>query len=491
MMPSAIADRLRRLVETRDRHQPVVFVGRKDELRHLQGVVDLMAPGPVKGAVRIIQGAPGTGKTSLCGYFQNRLVNEGALQAAATPPPSQEDGGPRTPALCADLECADLKKIPLDLVRTISQRIGETLRSALTRPMQDRLGMPAQAGGALRTSWGLLAQKLFRGKSWDDIREATFGLNQRSSLEDCINAYVDHAWPPNCTIALCLDEAQNCDVESSQAKENLQALCAGKHRGRLPLLCFGLPNTIGVLEQMGVSRQPDDAVRTLGCLNPGEGLQAVERTLDALGLCSDNRAWAAHLESLGMTAAEWDGWRAQTTKALADASVEFPQHVATALISLGESLLDMDRSQRFDDQLRKDILASHREHRIAYYEGRLGSAALANHRLALSAVCELLHRRNARGKTVQATEALGLLEVVNDLGRPVQDGEPILNAALARGVLGQNRVGLATITVPPIQSMQTHLRDILRTARLDAPETALPLMRRVDALEPPPAPDAI
>ena len=490
MMPSAIADRLRRLVETRDRHQPIAFVGRKDELRHLQGVVDLMAPGPVKGAVRIIQGAPGTGKTSLCGHFQNQLVNVDALQAAAAPPQGQEDGGPHAPVLCADLECADLKKIPLDLVRTISQRIGETLRSALTRPMEDKLGMPAQAGSALHTSWGLLAQKLFRGKSWDDIREATFGLNQRSSLEDCINAYVDHAWPPNCTIALCLDEAQNCDIESSQAKENLQALCAGKHRGRLPLLCFGLPNTIGVLDQMGVSRQPDDAVRTLGCLNPGEGLQAIERTLDALGLSGDNHAWSAHLDSLGMTAAEWDGWRARTAKELAEASGEFPQHIATALISLGEAMLGMNASRRFDDQLRQDVLASHQEQRIAYYEGRLGSAALTNHKLALSAVCELLHRRSLLGKTVQAAEALDLLEVVNDLGRPVQDGEIILNAAVAKGVLGQNRDGLAVITVPPIQSMQTHLRDILHTVQLDAPELALPLMQRVDELEPPPAPDA-
>ena len=490
MMPSTIADRLRRLVETRDRHQPIAFVGRKDELRHLQGVVDLMAPRPVKGAVRIIQGAPGTGKTSLCGHFQNQLVNEDAFRAAATPPQGREDGGPHAPAFCADLECADLKKFPLDLVRTISQRIGETLQSALTRPMQDKLGMPAQASGALRVSWGLLAQKLFRGKSWDDIREATFGLNQRSSLEDCINAYVDHAWPPNCTIALCLDEAQNCDIESGQAKENLQALCAGKHRGRLPLLCFGLPDTIGVLDQMGVSRQPDDAVWTLGCLNPGEGLQAIARTLDALGLSSDNRTWSAHLESLSMTAAEWDGWRAQTARELADASGEFPQHIATALISLGEAMLDMNANQRFDDPLRQDILDSHQEHRIAYYEGRLGSAALSNHRLALSAICELLHRRSARGKTVQATEAMDLLEVVNDLGRPVQNGEPILNAAVAKGVLGQNQVGLAVITVPPIQSMQTHLRGILRTVQLDAPELALPLVRRVDELEPPPAPDA-
>ena len=497
MMPSTIADRLRRLVETRDRHQPMAFVGRKDELRHLQGVVDLMAPGPVKGAVRIIQGAPGTGKTSLCGHFQNQLVNDDAFRATATSPQGQGDGGPRAPVLCADLECADLKKIPLDLARTISQRIGETLRSALTRPMQDKLGMPAQAGGALRASWGLLAQKLFRGKSWDDIREATFGLNQRSSLEDCINAYVDHAWPSNCTIALCLDEAQNCDVESSQAKENLQALCAGKHRGRLPLLCFGLPNTIGVLDQMGVSRQPNAAVRTLGCLNPGEGLQAIEQTLDALGLSGDNHAWSAHLDSLGMTATEWDGWRARTAKELAEASGEFPQHIATALISLGEAMLGMNASRRFDDQFRQDVLASHQEHRIAYYEGRLDNAVLARHRLALGAICELLHRRSEQGKIVMRTESLSLLKFGDDDGEPVQNGRNVLDAAIAKGVLGQTtrrlgqgQTGLAVITVPPIQSMQTHLRDILHTAQMDAPEMAQTLMRHVDELEPPPAPNA-
>ena len=489
MMPATIADRLRRLVETRDRHQPIAFVGRKDELRHLQGMVDIMAPGPVEGALRIIQGAPGTGKTSLCGYFQNQLVNDDALASAATSQ-GRDDGRAPAPVLSADLECADLKKPPLDLVRTISQRVGETLQNALTRPIEGRLGMTAQAGDALRASWALLAQRLFRGKSWDEIREATFGLNERSSLEDCINAYVAHAWPPNCTIALCLDEAQNCDVESKQAKENLQALCAGKHRGRLPLLCFGLPNTTGVLERMGVSRRPADSVRTLGCLNPGEGVQAIERTLDALGLSGDDCAWSAHLQSLGAAAAEWDEWRAQTARALADASGEFPQHIAVALIALADSLLGMATSQRFDETLRQEVLAKHRERRIEYYEGRLDNPALIAHRFALSAVCELLHRRSARGKIVQAAEALDLLEVVNDLGRPVQDGEPILNAAVARGILGRKRVRLAIITAPPIQSMQTYLRELLRMVQLEAPELAEPLSRRVDELEPPVASDA-
>ena len=493
MMPSTIAARLRRLVEIRDRHEPLVFVGRKDELRHLRGVVDMMAPGQVPGAVRIVQGAPGMGKTSLCVYFQNQL-NDEALRATAKPPQSEDDGAP---ALWADLTCADLKKPPLDLVRSISQRIGETLQSALTRPMEDKLGMPAQAGDALRASWGLLAQRLFRGKSWDEIREATFGLNQRSSLEDCVNAYVDHAWPPNCTIALCLDEAQNCDVESGQAKENLQALCVAKHRGRLPLLCFGLPNTTDVLDQMGVSRPPNAAVRTLGCLNPGEGLQAIERTLDALGLSADNPAWSAHLESVGMTARQWDGWRAQTAKALADASGEFPQHIAIALISLGDILLGMDEGRPFDDPLRQDILAQHQERRIEYYEGRLRGPVLARHRLALGAICELLHRRGQQGGTVARAEFLSLLKLGDDDGEPVHNGPDVLDAAIAKGVLGQTtwsngpaRTGATIITAPPIQSMQTHLREVLRATQLEAPEMARPLLQRVDELEPPPTPDA-
>ena len=488
MMPSTIADRLRRLVETRDRHQPIVFVGRKDELRHLQGAVDVMASGPVKGAVRIIQGAPGTGKTSLCTHFQSQLINDDALRTVATRPQGEEGGGPFAPVLCADLECADLKKVPLDLVRTISQRIGETLQSALTRPTE-KLGMPAQAGDALRTSWGLLAQRLFRGKSWEEIREATFGVNPRSSLEDCINAYVDHAWPPNCTIALCLDEAQNCDIESKQAQENLQALCAGKHRGRLPLLCFGLPNTVGVLDQMGVSRRPNDAVRTLGCLNPSEGIEAIERTLDALGLSCDNGAWSAHVKLRGMTAAEWDGWRGQTAMALADASGEFPQHIATALISLAEAMLGMKAGRRFDDQLRQNVLAKHQEQRIAYYEGRLADVALARHRLALGAICELLHRRSEQGRVVMRAESLSLLKLGDDDGEPVPNGRDVLDAAVAKGVLGQTirrvgegRMGLAVITIPPIQSMQTHLRDILHTARLDSPDMVQSLMRRVNEL---------
>ena len=157
----------------------------------------------------------------------------------------------------------------------------------------------------------------------------------------------------------------------------------------------------------------------------------------------------------------------------------------------------MDTGQRFDDALRQDVLAKHQERRIAYYEGRLGSAALARHRLALGAICELLHRRSAQGRNVMRAESLSLLQLGDDDGEPVRNGRDVLDAAVARGVLGQTihrvgqgRTGLAVITVPPIQSMQTHLRDVLRTVRLDAPEAAQTLMRRVDELAPMAAPDA-
>lgn len=485
MIPKDIANELRGLVADRDRDAPIAFVGRTEEMKHLQTLVERMRQKPVKGAARIVQGAPGTGKTALCDHFQRQLVESEALRAAAALSQGQNNRVPNASVLCVHLAPADLKKSPLDFVRTISRRIDETLQSALTRIMEDKLGLSARVGGALREALGLLAQRFFRGKSWSEIRESNFGLNERSSLDDCINDYVEQAWPTNCTIALCLDEAQNCDVANAQAKDNLQALYAGQHRGRLPLFCFGLPNTMSVFERMGLSRLPSDAVRTVGCLNAGEGLQAIERALDALGLSGDNREWAAHLESLGMTVTEWDGWRAQTARELAAASGEFPQHIAIALTSWGSVLLGMDKSRSFDHPLRQEILAEHRVQRSAYYEGRFGGDALAKHRLALGAICELLHRRSAQGKTVQANEALDLLETVNDLGRPVQDGEPVLDAAVTKGVLGQDRAGLMVITAPPIQSMQTHLQDGLRAGLLDAPQVAQLLMLRVDELEPP------
>ena len=498
MLPKDMADKLRRAVGARDRHQPVAFVGREDELQHLRELVDITASAPVRGAIRIIQGAPGTGKTALCSQFKSRIVAAAAPRSAALLAEAPGDGGPNAPILCADLDRDDLNKSPLDLARAISQGMDDALQSALERGLGGKARLPAQVDSALRTSLGLLTQKLFRGKSWDRIKDETFGLTQRSSLKDCINAYARFAWPAECTIALCLDEAQNCDANNVQARANLQALVAGEHKGRLPLLCFGLPNTSAVLQRMKISCPPDDAVRELGCLRPGEGAQVIERTFDKWGLARRNPAWGEHLQSLGMSAGAWDDWRRRLTGDLAAASGEFPQHIAVGLTSAAGAILNMGEGRRFDEGAISAIRKRHQERMNAYYGRILNDDWLRKHKMALGAICELLDRRARGVRGIAEVDALRLIRVGKDGGGAAKDASAVLQAALDKGVLGMFQPepvddptrGIpisppVRIRPPSIKSMHTHLRGLMWGGVGAQDAVALSMMEQIDALAPP------
>ena len=52
-----------------DRATPLVFAGRKDELRELEGVAADLAERQDRGMFRVVHGLPGRGKTALCEHF--------------------------------------------------------------------------------------------------------------------------------------------------------------------------------------------------------------------------------------------------------------------------------------------------------------------------------------------------------------------------------------------------------------------------------------
>lgn len=494
MIAKRIADGMRRLVGVRDRHAPMAFIGRESELSHLKELVNVTMQGPVQGAVRVIQGAPGTGKTALCGEFSRRLMESDAVRAAAESMTDEnldaDAAKSKLPkVLCADISDEDLRLPPLKFVQTISKRIGETLRGAAIQVAGDRLGLSEGAMRGIRRGADGLAQLFLRGRSLSDMQDKAHWLDEQSTLHDCIDAYAEHVWPKDCTVALLLDEAQNCDVKDDRTANNIRRLCEGKHNGRLPLFCFGLPNTVQTLVDMGASRPPADVVRTLGCLEPAQGLEIVNRTLDALGLSSDNGEWLAHLQTIDMTPKEWDEWRALTAREIAEASGGFPQHVATGLMAIAQTLLNAPVGRKCDDHTRDEILAKHAVSRVEYYEGRLSHPTLSKHRLALGAVCELLSIRDAAAKPVKRIEALTLLKAGNDDGESVKNASDILDSACAKGILDQTimqrksgQASVATITPPPIKSMQTHLRTVLNNALDDAPEAARPIKSKLNEI---------
>ena len=132
----------------------------------------------------------------------------------------------------------------------------------------------------------------------------------------------------------------------------------------------------------------------------------------------------------------------------------------------------------------------------AYYNSILNDPKLADHQLALGAVCELLDRRwRANAPPTTRSEALSLIELSNDWGKAVGNGEGILRAAFHKGVLGLHRpepvedpaMGIpvrppAHVKPPAIQSMQSHLRGLAWGSLKSHDPAAQSLMKQVDTL---------
>ena len=246
----AVFNRMAAYAGDLERTSPPVFVGRQAELAELKAVVERVALRNPRSMMRIVQGVPGAGKSSLCDEFLASVQG-------------QTIGGRRV--LCAKLHPSDLNLPPLSLV------------GKLTEVLPKELALSPR----------------YR------IHNETHGLTDISDLGTCIASYAKHMWPQDALIALPFDEMQNCPA-TDRAVSTFQILNECLHDSRIFVACFGLQNTATVIrEDLKQSRVPNGAIMEVGPLLSGEGRQVLEGTLDYLGLTTSDAAWLEYVESAG------------------------------------------------------------------------------------------------------------------------------------------------------------------------------------------------
>ena len=254
---------MHRLPRGGDRSPPLAFVGREHELSHLQGLVDVAQHvHGLAGAVRIVDGAPGMGKTGLCDEFERRI-----FQAQDHAGGEGADGGSAPPVACVHLSPYALAEAPGSLV----QRIDQQIRAPQLNPSQSPW---------LHSAAEAVARRVLR----DAGAQSAPRLHNGSSMGFCLDAYAQHVWTPGSVVAVLIDEAQNFLVDDDRTKGNLHEFYHVDRAVRMPMFLFGLPDTTSVLRRLGLSRITDGAGLSLGCLNPGEGLEVLESAFDAMGL---------------------------------------------------------------------------------------------------------------------------------------------------------------------------------------------------------------
>ena len=264
--------------DNKDRWYPPVFVGRRDEMDSLRRAVKAVASKGVSGQTRVVQGVPGAGKTSLLTHFAKEVGGD-IIEGGKTVCVVQMLGD-------------DLSARPIDLVTRLS------VNAAKQR---------SWAAKALRAGAEANAQTR-AGRSGFDVLNAHHGLNERSSLTECLDIYSRYIWPDNVCVVVAVDEMQTCPV-TRDTRSNLISLHNQASAYHVLTVCFGLSNTLDVLDEAGLSRLADACVEELGTLAPGEGREVLEKTLVHLGVDWGDTDWRDYVEGLGFTKSSWAAWR--------------------------------------------------------------------------------------------------------------------------------------------------------------------------------------
>ena len=323
---------LRAFVREGDRNRARFFVGREAQIRDIeQACADAMAEyragGKLAGATRLIQGAPGAGKTALLehldGLFGSPKEPDGFLSRLFR----KEPQGPPSPKtlLLNRGGLADLPGVAARIAECLDAGRAQQWRQTHSRAVSMQAGAPGMASASSSETVATAPSS----PSFAELRR--------------IFPPQDWKWP----ICLMVDEIQNLEREETAALEALHLGAAG-----LPIVpvLAGLANSREVLARCGISRLNEDGVHTLGGLEAGEPADAVRRMLDAY-----------RVDTAGADAVRW-------AERLEEHSDRWPQHLQNAMRSLAEELVEAKGALADVDEAA--VLARARERRLQAYRAR-------------------------------------------------------------------------------------------------------------------------
>ena len=404
---------MRRLFARGDRERPDVFVGRDEPIAALSAALqNVEVAGGIRGSTRIVQGAPGAGKTALL----NELLTRWQSKASA---------GTAHPPLVLNVQ-----------PDAFASRVG--LVAELHRSM---------GGGDLELPMGSKSRDSRTGVRGLGV-EATRGTTATSNVatpEVTFHTLRDRFPKWRRPIALLVDEAQqvrpDADGSAPTNAAPLNLSIAELHRGDhgLPILpiYFGLSTTRAHIAELGASRLADETTFGLDALSPAESYQGAHDTLMGyrpLGPKEELARWA---------------------QACADASDGWPQHLHNNIRACCEALAEADGNLSRGDLTA--AMAKGAEMRQRYYDERTESVG----RHAAAAMQAVSETAKSGPMTERAIFALLRRELVEADGIPAPQAtataEALFNRILHAGVLQATGGSPARYTCP-IPSFATYLQ---------------------------------
>ena len=374
------------------------FAGRTDELAKLGERLDNVLLGNTTGGIQLITGVPGAGKSQL-----------GRIFAAAAPE--------RGEVKCEWVDVATVGR-DVDLLLTIAEALD---RDDEGRQVAD-LDAKLVSGGA-----GALG---IRGQATlDQPRHASAFPRLMAALRRAITKDTkDDAWADGEALVLLIDELQTI---RPQAMENLHTLHRGDHGCPIMVVGMGLQHTQTVLAHPadgnpGISRTSPPIV--LGSLSPDEAREAIRENVAAIA---------------------GEDLSDDCVAKLAAASHGFPQHVHAYVAGAVEVIRRLGHC-REGASLEEALKRGHAR-RTNYYLDRIASTGMND---PIGAIGHIVAKLEDRG-----VDAMLIDDAIAAFDDTKHDGEAVVEAAIARGVLARNRDGTVGFGIP---SFRTFMLEKLR-----------------------------
>ena len=378
-----------------DRNPLPHFAGRTDELAELGERLGDVLQGNTTGGIQLITGVPGAGKSQL-----GRVFADGARE--------------RGKVKCEWVDVATVGR-DIDLFLTIAEALD---RDDEGRQVAD-LDAKLVSGGASALG--------FRGQATlDHPRHNPAFPRLLAALKRAITK--EGTWSDGEALVLLIDELQTI---RPQAMENLHTLHRGDHGCPIMVVGIGLQHTQTVLAQPadgnpGISRISPPIV--LGSLSPDEAREAIRENVAAIA--------GEHLSD-------------DCVARLAAASHGFPQHIH-AYVAGAVEIVRKQGHCRKGPSLEEALRRGHAR-RTNYYLDRIASTGMND---PIGTIGHIVAKLAERG-----TDAMLIDDAIAAFDGTKHDGEAVVEAAIARGVLARERDGTVGFGIP---SFQTFMLEKLR-----------------------------
>ena len=394
---------LARLARTSDRAAPTVFAGRDDEFTLLNNAVQGVRDGE-NGHTVVIQGVPGAGKTALMDEFAARSFAHDAA-----------DEGAVIPVL---LDPGSLGATPSAIIESIDA----SFRDISASSKWDRL-MTRVADGATH-----LGNAMFAAATKQKAGAFMPSAKAPNSLPIALAEYVGFRFGrKGNTVVLLVDESQNLE-DTPAVRRHLNVLHQGI-TGKSPVLlaCFGLPNTVSKLAELGLSRLASDHVQTIGMLSSDDAHRVVAGTL--------NDAFSNHAFDDGSSNdVVRNKWIGKAASVILNEGGGFPHHLTNGCRALAKIVLDEGVADSPPvGRLREECLRYRRE----YYDARLrpwsryrtalahAFAECGDGRPPTKVVVAALTTVERRGEPIAEETAWDVVEGLCDAGFVAEDGDAL------------------------------------------------------------------